>query len=595
MIFRSSALSALIVTGGALLCLLGDFPAFGAEKPAATDPPVDKELATSAAPLVDSLDLTAARKQRLLRDFQALHAGAKGAVWPAELTTQVSSAEGLKAVAEMLGSHGFLPPELAWLEKVPHDPPDLHTSIVVLHARQLLQDGPANFDGLWPKWNDGDTPGTAPNAAKAERADLATHAANAKGDVVKVLNAFVPKSLVYELLQKHFAATAGTIEKLRADFIPIPEIKEGSAIKPGDPYMGAPILAQRLAEEGYLTPSQPAAAEPSAAPTRSPEEKADEKKPEPRAAGPIYTVEMSEAVKRFQEHHGRTADGIVGPNTLAELNRDPDDQLALLRINLHRSRLLPDELGERHVMVNIPSAQVLVFAGAEKPEVMMKAIVGAEVKDRQTPVFRDVMERVEFGPYWNVPPSIAKKEILPKVRKDRSYLERNKYEIVTAYEGGKAQAVNDGTLSQVESGKMFIRQKPGPKNALGRVKFLFPNDFSIYLHDTPDDQLFVEAERGFSHGCIRVEDPAALAEFVLGTQGWDRARVETALQTTEMQKVVIENPLNLYIVYFTAFPDWDSSDPRPVRFHPDIYERDKALLASVEKKSAKDVAPAKPE
>jgi len=574
MILSSVGLGRIPLRGWALLALLASFHALGAELAPAKEPPVSKELAASATPLIAALNLTEGRHRHLMRDLHALHSAAMEPVWPAELTAQTASPAGRKAVADLLSGHAFLPGELAWLEKLPQDVTDLHTSIVVLHARLLLQDGPANFDGLWPKWNQGDTPGTPPDAAETQRADLPAHAANAKADIVEVLQAFVPANPVYQLLQKNFTHTEGKLEKLRAEFTPIPELKEGTAIKPGAAYKDAPILATRLSEEGFLTPSD------SAIPPPNPENKA-----QAQPVGPIYSAALSEAVKRFQEHHGRTADGIIGPKTLTELNRTPDEQLALLRINLHRARLLPDDLGDRFVMVNIPSAQVLVFARDEKLALMMKAIVGAEVKDRQTPVFRDIMERVEFGPYWNVPPTIAKKEILPKARKDRGYLERNHYEIVTAYEGGKAQPVNQGTLAQIAAGKMFIRQKPGPKNALGSVKFLFPNDFSIYLHDTPDGQLFVEAERGFSHGCIRVEDPAALAEFVLGPQGWDRARVETALATTEMQKVPIEKPLNVYIVYFTAFPNWDIADPRPVRFHPDIYARDRALLASNKEKT----------
>jgi murein L,D-transpeptidase YcbB/YkuD len=557
------ALGRLFLAASAWIGAVGGFQLLGAEPPAAKEPAVSKELATSAAPMVAPLKLSEGRQKRLMSDLQALYAGAAGPVWPAELSAQVATPAGLKAAAELLFSHGFLPAELAWLEKVPQESPDLHTSIVVLYARQLLGDGPAGFDALWPKWDQGSPQGTAENAVASARGDLPAYAATAPADVVEVLQAFVPKNPVYALLQKNFANTRSHLEALRAEFIPIPGIKQGSALKPGDPYKDAPILAKRLSEEGYLPVT-------------------------PVPAGSTYTLGMSLAVRRFQEDHGRTADGIIGPNTLTELNRSPDAELALLRINLHRARLLPDDLGERFVMVNIPSAQVLAFADVEKPAVVLRAIVGAAVKERQTPIFHDVMERIEFGPYWNVPPTIAQKEILPKLRKDRSYLERNNYEIVADYQATKAQPVNAETLSQVAAAKMFIRQKPGPKNALGRVKFLFPNDFSIYLHDTPEGQLFAEAERGFSHGCIRVENPAALAEFVLGSQGWDRARVEMALKTTEMQKVVIEQPLNVYIVYFTAFPNWDPADPRPVRFHPDIYHRDPRLLASTKERTAKE-------
>jgi murein L,D-transpeptidase YcbB/YkuD len=488
------------------------------------------------------------------------------------MTAAVASPAGHAAIAKLLEDHGFLLGDLGWLETLPETSPDRRTSIVLLSARELLQSGPANFDGLWPKWNQGDTPGTAPDEAQTLRAALPAMAAAAGDDPLAFLAQFVPNNPVYHALWEHFAATERDLEMLHAEFVPIPPVKD--AVKPGDRYPGAPILARRLLEEGYLAPvpATPDASAPDAATD---------------PAAPVYSAKLAAAVKRFQEQHGRTADGILGPNTLAELNRNPDEQLALLRINLHRARLLPDELGARFVIVNIPSAQVAVFTGTDQPALLMRAIVGAEVKDRQTPVFRDIMERVEFGPFWNVPPSIAKNEIVPKARKNHSYLARNHYEIVSDYQGGKTHPVNADTLSQVEAGGLLIRQKPGPANALGSVKFLFPNDFSIYLHDTPDDQLFVEAERGFSHGCIRVEDPAALAEVVLGPQGWDRPRIDAALQTTTTERVAIENPLNVYIVYFTAFPNWDPADPRPVRFHPDIYARDPALLATA-KENAKE-------
>ncbi len=189
------------------------------------------------------------------------------------------------------------------------------------------------------------------------------------------------------------------------------------------------------------------------------------------------------------------------------------------------------------------------------------------------------MEKLEFGPYWNVPNSIASEEIVPKARNNHSYLASNNYEIVSSYGSSETVSVSADALSKVESGALLIHQKPGPKNALGSVKFLFPNDYAIYLHDTPQDSLFAEAERDFSHGCIRVEKPADLAEWALSPQGWDRSKVEQALKSGENKTVALDNKVNVYIVYLTAYPSWDENDKRQVDFHPDLYKFDEKLLA----------------
>jgi murein L,D-transpeptidase YcbB/YkuD len=509
-------------------------------------------LEKQAAPAIAALKLNDERSKQMRADLKKLDQAEKPPAWAANL----AGPEGITTLREVLTRHGYLTDELKWIDDIPEDlPPEARGVVLALHARQLLRAGPEKIEKQWTKWDEGETPGSDP---KEEKKEAALPLPAAGDDLKTALESFAPVNVVYRSLHSSFLQMGEDLEKLRAEFIPIPPIEEGKVVKPGDSYEGVPILTRRLSEEGYYQ-AQPAA-------------NAEEKE---AASDTLYTEELAEAVKRYQEHHGREVDGILGPKTLEELNRDPDQQYALLRVNLHRSRMLPDQPGERYLIVNIPSTQVLAFSKSDKPVLEMKTIVGQAVRERQTPVFRDVMTVLEFAPPWNVPVSIAGRTIVPNARKSSGYMEQNNYEIVPSYQSDSPRPVNSGTLSQVESGNLLVRQKPGPKNALGSVKFLFPNDYAIYLHDTPEGELFEEAQRDFSNGCIRVEKPADLAEFVLGPQGWSRQKVEEALELTETKRVEVENPVNVYIVYLTAFPTWDETSERTVRFHPDLYGHDK--------------------
>lgn len=528
----------------------------GAPAPA-SDQTKYPSLASEAAPLIRALRSGDEASRALLAELNELHATPGASPWPEGIRKSLGTADGADLVRKVLSRHGYLPHELRWLDELPRDaPPDLLTSVMVLQTRRLLREGPPAYEGLWPKWNLGDTPGSEPEEEREPGGLLPWIARHAGDNAETFLQSFTPRNVVYQELLTFHAQMLDELETRREAFIPIPPIRQGEVVKPGDAYAGAPILERRLIEEGYESP---------AAPDFPPEVK-------PR----VFTVEMSDAVRRYQFHQGRTVDGILGPDTLRELNRSPDQELEILRINLHRARMLPDDMGRRYLLVNIPSTRVDAFSSSRVPVLSMKAIVGESVKIRQTPVFRDVMEWVEFSPYWNVPASIAKRDIIPKARRDRGDFEERGYEIVTSYTSSKTLPVNAGTLSQAESGKLLIRQRPGPKNALGQVKFLLPNDFHIYLHDTPEGRLFNEAERDFSNGCIRIEKPLELAEFVLGPQGWTNEPIGAALASGVNRRVKVANPVNVYIIYLTAFPTWDAD--RKVRFHPDLYQQDLQLL-----------------
>jgi murein L,D-transpeptidase YcbB/YkuD len=537
----------------------------------AAEPPADLPPVSEAESWIRGLKMTEKGRKDLLAELQELHPVPGQAIWPEGMRKALNSADGVGTVRKVLIKHGFLPSELRWLDELPRDAPaDLLTSIVILQTRRLLREGPPAYEGLWPKWNIGDTPGSEPDEEKEPGALLPWIARHADEKVDSFLQSFAPRNVVYQELHASFVRLTDELETRRAEFIAIPPIKPDQVVKPGDAYEGAPILERRLIEEGYLLPAAPPPV-------------SDPASPVPSVCGPVFTAEMSEAVRRYQFHQGRTVDGILGPDTLGELNRSPDQELEVLRINLHRARMLPDQLGNRYLLVNIPSTRVDVFSGSDKPLLSMKAIVGESVKTRQTPVFRDVMETVEFGPYWNVPVSIAKREIVPKARRDDPSFELGNYELVEKYTSSRALPVNGANLARAGEGRLLIRQRPGPKNALGRVKFLFPNDFHIYLHDTPEGRLFDEAERDFSHGCIRIEKPVDLAEFVLTPQGWTREQIEEVIASGLNRQVKVENPVNVYIIYLTAFPSWEPDEGgRRVRFHPDLYQHDPQLLKKLQ-------------
>jgi murein L,D-transpeptidase YcbB/YkuD len=317
------------------------------------------------------------------------------------------------------------------------------------------------------------------------------------------------------------------------------EIPPGAALAVGDtaPMSRIRALRARLAREDYLV-LQP-----------------DDTVRAPAAMLAIYDSTLAHAVANFQRRHGIVVDGILGKGTLASLNVPISYRIGQIIANMERYRWLPRELGSRYVFVNVPAFDLAAFDSGQKV-LEMKVIVGGEYDDRATPAFADSMSYVEFAPYWNVPKSIAEKELWPKADADPDYLARNEYEIVDGPRGER------------------IRQMPGPKNALGRVKFIFPNDLDIYLHDTPETSLFAKDVRAFSHGCIRVERPEALANLVLAdTPGWTPERIAAALDG-ENQRVTLAHKIPVYIVYFTVFV----RDGELV-FGNDIYDRDKKLVS----------------
>jgi murein L,D-transpeptidase YcbB/YkuD len=287
-----------------------------------------------------------------------------------------------------------------------------------------------------------------------------------------------------------------------------------------------------------------------------------------------YSSAVAEGVKQFQLRHGLEASGKLGPQTITELNRPMSDRVEQLRLMLERFRWLPHSFAQPPIIVNIPEFVLRAYDPSLHTDLTMPVVVGRAMRT-QTPVLAEEMKYLIIWPYWNVPPSILRAEIVPKIAKDPEYIQKNNFE-VTTYSG---EVVTDGVvseevLSQLRAGKLMVRQKPGPKNALGLIKFAFPNADNIYLHSTPSQALFEESRRDFSHGCIRVEDPRALATWVLrNNPGWTRERVDAAFQAQKQEQVNLAHEIPVLIVYGTAIANEDGR----VFFFEDIYGYDKAM------------------
>jgi L,D-transpeptidase YcbB len=279
--------------------------------------------------------------------------------------------------------------------------------------------------------------------------------------------------------------------------------------------------------------------------------------PEGQQPVPVFDDAVAQAIARFQQRHGLEPDGKLGEDTLAELNVPVQERMRQIEINLERWRWLPNSLGESYVWVNVPEFRMELIDGGRKA-LDMAVVVGKQ--QSQTPVFSDIMEHVELNPAWNIPKSIAEGEILPKLASDPGYLARNNMEWVG------------------EGANQRIRQRPGPDNPLGQIKFMFPNEHDVYLHDTPADHLFAKEDRDFSHGCIRLERPVQLGEYLLrDSPDWRGGRLREAIVSGEHRTVKLPKKLPVHILYFTAWVE----DNGVVHFRKDVYGHDQKLAAAL--------------
>ncbi len=296
----------------------------------------------------------------------------------------------------------------------------------------------------------------------------------------------------------------------------------------------------------------------------------------------LFDEELENAVRKFQERHGLAQDGVVGPATTAALNVPVEDRIKQIEVNLERWRWLPQTLETRYLSVNIANFELDVME--ESRRVMsMKAIVGKPY--RRTPAFDAKMTYLVLNPYWNVPTDIARKEMIPMIRKDPEYLHKNNIRVFLGRDSDRKEvnpaADMDWTHFASSNFPYFFRQDAGPKNALGSIKFMFPNKFNVYIHDTPQKDLFNRTVRHFSHGCIRIEKSLELAQYLLAKDPrWTLETIREALDDSVDRTVKIPDPIEVYVLYWTAWVDEDGT----VQFRNDIYGRDERLADALEEK-----------
>jgi murein L,D-transpeptidase YcbB/YkuD len=382
-------------------------------------------------------------------------------------------------------------------------------------------------------------------------------------NVPDAIAAVEPRFFHYALLKAALSRYRGLAVD-QATLTELPHLPGKKSLHVGDVYAGAGALTRLLVAEGDLRATD--ATGPDAAPG------------EPGVSDQTLTAALSEALRRYQERHGLAADGALNAATYAALTTPFAARVRQIELTLERWRWLPP-FESPPIIVNIPEFRLFAFsttADRVASILQMPVIVGQAFNSKETPVFVGRMQTVVFRPYWDVPRSITLKEMLPKLRSNPDYLAKNRLEIV-AGEGddGKVVAPSDAAIAAVGAGSLRLRQLPGPDNSLGLVKFLFPNAHNVYLHSTPARALFLASRRAFSHGCIRVSDPVALAAFVLqdaaGT--WDRAAIEAAMQAGDNRRITLRRPIPVMILYGTAM----ATEAGTVQFFDDIYGHDAKL------------------
>jgi murein L,D-transpeptidase YcbB/YkuD len=305
------------------------------------------------------------------------------------------------------------------------------------------------------------------------------------------------------------------------------------------------------------------------------------------ATSTVFNATLSAAVKSYQHRHGITEDGKLTAQTIKSLNVPMTDRVAELQDSLERWRWLPEPYLHARLMVNLPEFVLRGYDPDHKLDFTMRVVVGQVMGQHETPVFTHMMKYLVFRPYWNVPVDIARKELVPHIATNRGYLASKNFEVTN----NKGVVLADYTAKEVSQGEVMVREKPGPKNSLGLVKFMFPNQYDIYLHSTPAVSLFERTRRDFSHGCIRVQKPVDLAVWVLEGQGgdWDLDKVQEAMDSGPDNKTVsLKTPLPIVIFYLTAIVAEDGQ----VNFFDDIYGYDSEMQKVFEKGPPYPIKPA---
>jgi murein L,D-transpeptidase YcbB/YkuD len=464
------------------------------------------------------------------------------------LWARPGAAEGLLAAVRGAAAHGLDPndyhrPEIERLLAV-QDPSDaqrvdldlLLTDALVRLAYHLVF-GKVDPERLDPDWN------AAREIDSVDPVEVLLRAIQA-ADVAQAVAAFAPTHPAYARFQtalaryREIAARGG-----------FPGVPAGPKLAAGDEGPRVAALRHRLAAEGDL--------------------------PEELAAGSLFDAELEQAVKRAQARFGLEPDGVVGPATLAALNVPVEARIDQIRLNLERARWVLHAVHDELVLVDVAGFRLYLFD--DRLVWTTRVVVGKPY--RRTPIFRSAIRYLVLNPTWTVPPTILRQDVLPAVRRDRGYLAAKKLRVIDS----RGREVDPRTVdwAGADSARFpyQLRQDPGPDNALGRIKFMFPNEHSVYLHDTPSRELFGRAERAGSSGCIRVEDPIELAVLLLDDPAtWSREALERALATNATRTLTLREPVPVILMYWTLGVD----DGGRVSFKRDVYARDPAVLAALD-------------
>ncbi|WP_284446786.1 L,D-transpeptidase family protein [Fluviibacter phosphoraccumulans] len=378
------------------------------------------------------------------------------------------------------------------------------------------------------------------------------NAAVAAGDLKQAVKAATPAFPLYQAL-KPWLARYRALEHNPAWVGNLPALP-AQKLEPGAPYAGVALLTARLVSLGDLP--------------------ADFVAPD-RYQGPLV-----DGVKIFQKRHGLTEDGVIGKTTFEQLNVKPAARVEQIALTMERLRWTPLMADKRVLVVNLPEFELRgleIDGEAVQIPLKMNVIVGKALNTR-TPMFDEQMRAIEFSPYWNVPPSITRAETVPKLRRDPGYFDRQGFEIVTR-SGEVVTRFDETHLAALQNGQARIRQRPGAQNALGDIKFIFPNNDNIYMHHTPSVGLFQRDRRDFSHGCIRVEAPVELAQFVLKDEPeWTAEKIREAMENGTSKTIRLKTPVMVVIAYATAIVKQRGGT---IYFYADIYGHDRQLRAAL--------------
>lgn len=396
--------------------------------------------------------------------------------------------------------------------------------------------------------------------------ELFPEAGDASFDPIKAIELSLASEDLDALLKllppqhQHYDNLKSALTRYRqfADLGDWPPIPPGMTLRPGENDARVKLLRKRL------------------------EMSSDFPLPLPNPVEDVYDAELEKAVIRFQKRHGLEPDGIIGKQTLAALNVTAAERVDIIRLNMARWRWQAHDLGDKYVLVNIASFNLKAYKDGGANRILDIPVIVGKFQ-HQTPVFSDSIKYVDINPFWNITPSIARNEELPELRKNPYHLTERNIRLFSSWQHNAVELdstqIDWHSVSKSQMSGYKLRQDPGPGNALGKIKFVFPNNYSVYIHDTPTPNLFNHTQRDFSHGCIRVSDPFALALFVLDDhkKNWTEEKVREVYNQTSRKVIRLSDPLPVHITYQTTWVDKEGA----IHFNSDIYARDEELYKAL--------------